>query len=380
MIRKSRRVRIVAICGLAGMAAVLLVGQFWLMSALSWTHREPPADSLIGINFSCDQAEYLLLETPGGPFVPDDRPGRAKWCGDVLARIIDATGARSVRFSVQWDEVEPSQGAYDFSLTDELLRVAADHGASAMVGIGIKAQRHPEFYIPDWALVGTDLRQGDVISEDPVLRARALEMVKNVTLHFAANATVDSWSAENEPYIASHRSDHYSLSRDYVAEVVAVIRANDPAGRPIAINHAQHFVMDRRWRDALADGDVLAQSMYPRRNIDLLGVEAVANIMELGPLMPNYAHQARQARASGKQFWVTELQAEPWTDEDSRLLSPTNPSANLAPRQLTENIIYARKTGAGRIYLWGAEWWLYQAEQFGDTRWLGAVSESIGEE
>ncbi|MBK7329603.1 MAG: beta-galactosidase [Dehalococcoidia bacterium] len=135
MIRKRRRVRIVAICGLGAMAAVLLVGQFWLMSALSWTHREPPADSLIGINFSCDQAEYLLLETPGGPFVPDDRPGRAKWCGDVLARIIDATGARSVRFSVQWDEVEPSQGAYDFSLTDELLRVAADHGASVMVGI-----------------------------------------------------------------------------------------------------------------------------------------------------------------------------------------------------------------------------------------------------
>jgi hypothetical protein len=49
--------------------------------------------------------------------------------------------------------------------------------------------------------------------------------------------------------------------------------------------------------------------------------------MELGPPMPNYA--TRLARPCfGKQFWVTELQAEPWTDEDSRLLSPTNPSAN----------------------------------------------------
>lgn len=377
MTESRRRTWIGAICALAAAAAGLLFGQFWLMSRLSWTHTEEPAGSLIGINFSCDQAEYLLLETPGGPFVSDDRPGRAGWCGEALAAILEATGVRAVRISVQWDEVEPRQGDYDFSLTEELLRVAGEHDAGVMLSVGIKAQRHPEFYVPDWAFAGTNFKEWDVISEDPVLRARALEMVKNVTAHFAGNNAVDSWSAENEPYIASHRSDHYSLSREYVAEVVATIRANDPAGRPVAINHAQHYVMDRRWREALADSDVLAQSMYPRRNIDLAGVRAIANIMELGPLMPNYAFQAREARAAGKQFWVTELQGEPWTDEDSRLLSPANPSANLTAGQLEENVVYARKTGAERIYLWGAEWWLYQAQQFEDMQWFGAVRNSV---
>ena len=35
-----------------------------------------------------------------------------------------------------------------------------------------------------------------------------------------------------------------------------------------------------------------------------------------------------------------------------------------------KNIAYARRTGAERIYLWGAEWWLYQGDRFGDWRWV----------
>jgi len=356
-------------------ALALLAGQLWMMVALSWTHRETAADSLIGFNFSCDQAEYLLLEDPAlgeAGYVPDDRPGRAEWCAETLGRLFELTGSKFVRLSVQWDEVEPAQGAYDFALIEALLKVTAANGATANVSIGMKAQRHPEFYIPGWALVGTRLTDGDVVSDDPVLRARALEMARTVVARLSSSSAVDSWAAENEPYIFSHRTFEYALSREYVAELAEVIRANDPQGRPVAINHAQHFVMDRRWKDALEDGDVLAQSMYPFRNMEVLGFEFVVNIMEIGPLMPNYAHQAREAREAGKQFWVTELQAEPWTDYDSRLISPEAPSANLSPEKVARTVEYARKSGAERVYLWGAEWWLYQDEKFGDGRWLEA--------
>jgi len=36
-------------------------------------------------------------------------------------------------------------------------------------------------------------------------------------------------------------------------------------------------------------------------------------------------------------------------------------------------VAYARRTGAERIYLWGAEWWLYQEHRFGDGQWLEAA-------
>ena len=358
-------------------ALLLLYGQVWLMRELSWTHREEPADSLIGVNFSCDQAEYLLLEEPGGPFVSDDRPGRAEWCGDVLGRILQATGARAVRLSVQWDEVEPVEGQFDFSVTDQLVRAAGQRGAAVSLSVGMKAQRHPEYYIPAWALEGTSVEPGDVISDDPLLRERALTMVAAIATYFAGNEAIDSWGAENEPYIASHRAGQFSLSREYTSLVVEAIRANDPLRRAVSINHAQHFVMDRRWRDALADSDVLAQSMYPRRNVSLFGIRGVVNIMELGPLMPNYAYQSREADAAGKQFWVTELQGEPWTDGDSRVITPEDPSPNLNPEEFAENIIYARKSGADRVYLWGSEWWLFQAEKFGDERWLDVAREAV---
>jgi hypothetical protein len=354
------------------------------MARLSWSHREPSrgvigsAQVVVGINFSCDQAEFLLLEEPGGPFVPDDRPGRVAYCFELLDRLLAATDAKSVRLSLQWDEIEPREGQFDFSVPDALMVAAGNRGASVSLSIGMKAQRHPEYYVPDWAFEGTSIDPGDVISEDPVLRSRALAMVAAATKYFAGNGVIDSWAAENEPYIASHRSEQFSLSREYTAEVVRVIRENDPARRPVVINHAQHFVMDGRWREALADGDVLAQSMYPRRNVDLFGVvSGVFNIMELGPLMPNYGSQAREAEKAGKQFWVTELQGEPWTDGDSRLISPTNPSPNLSPETFLENVGYARRTGAQRIYLWGAEWWLYQAEKFGDERWVAAARAAV---
>ncbi len=147
----GRRTQVLAICAGALLALGLLVGQVWLMVALSWTHREEPESALIGINFSCDEAEYLLLEDPAlGPagYVPDDRPGRAEWCAETLGRLLDETGARSVRLSVQWDEVQPEPERYDFALVEGLLEAAGTRGVTASVSVGMKAQRHPEYHIP----------------------------------------------------------------------------------------------------------------------------------------------------------------------------------------------------------------------------------------
>lgn len=375
-----RRLWVAGIVGGAALSLGLLAGQVWLFRSLSWTHREPLADSLIGFNFSCDQAEYLLLESPAAGadgFVDDGRPGRAEWCGETLGRLIELTGARLVRLSVPWDEVEPRAGELDFAALDAQLAAAERAGATVSLSVGMKAQRHPEFYIPGWATEGLDLPDGTVLSDNRELRQRALRMVVAVVRHVGDLPVVDSWGAENEGYIASARSNDWMLSREYVAEVVATIREHDALDRPVAINHAQHFVMDRRWKDALADGDILGQSLYPFRNYGVLGWRFVVNIMEIGPLMPNYAYQAREARAAGKQFWVTELQAEPWTDEDARLITPGNPSPNLSPERLARNVEYARRSGAERVYLWGAEWWLYEGDQFGDWRWLETVKRTV---
>lgn len=365
----------------AAMGSLLvIVALLVVFVRLSWPHTAAPGSPEFGINFSCTNAEYLLLENPAdgaAGYVDRSRPDRPQWCAATLGRLLDATGAKHVRLSVEWSQVEPARGVYEFQLIDALLAEAGRHGAKVLLGIGVKAQRHPEFYIPDWVARDADLRLNEVISDDRTLHDRALEMIAAVVTHTAPSPAIDAWSADNEPYVASSRSEAWTLSREFVREEVAAIKANDPRHRPVSINHAQHFVFDRRWQDALADSDALAASLYPFRNYELFGYEFVVPILEIGPLAPNYADQARKAHAEGKAYWITEMQAEPWYDGDMRLLSPTHPSPNLTHKNLARNIDYARRSGADRVYLWGAEWWLYEADRFGDASWLEQAARAI---
>ncbi len=372
----SRR-RVLKGFGALGGAAIgglaLVAGCAFAMWRLSWPHTEPIGNPEFGINFSCRQAEYLLLEDPAaGPagYVDRNRPDRPAWCAETLGKLLDLTGTKRVRLAVEWATVEPRPGEYDFRLIDAMLAEAARHDATVLLGVGVKALRHPEFYIPDWVAAKAELEDDAIISNDPYLRDRALEMIAAVVRHVSASPVIDSWAADNEPYVASARAEAWTLGREFVAREAATIRANDPAGRPVVINHGQHFVFDRRWEDALADADILGASVYPFRNYDIAGRQYVLPILEIGPLGPNYAAQSRAAGKQGKQFWITEMQAEPWFDGDMRTLSPDNPSKNLTHHNLDRVVAYARRSGASRIYLWGAEWWLYESERFGDSSWL----------
>ncbi len=369
--------------GAAAIALLVAGGLLVLFVQLSWPHVEALGNPQFGINFSCSDAEYLLLEDPAAGaagYVDRARPERPAWCASTLGDLLERTGAKQVRLSVEWSQVEPREGEYDFAVMDALVAEAASHGATVLLGVGVKAQRHPEFYVPGWVTERALLHLDEVISNDPFLHDQALAMVGAVVGHYRDAPAIDSWEADNEPYVASSRSEQWTLSRSFVAEEVAAIKANDGQGRPVVINHAQHFVFDRRWKDALADGDVLAASIYPFRNYEILGRQFVVPILEIGPLAPNYAAQARAARSEGKQFWITEMQAEPWYDGDMRLLSPANPSPNLTHENFARNVEYARRSGGARVYLWGSEWWLYEAERFGDRSWLeqGAAAIATG--
>ena len=359
--------------GLLALFAILFV-------RLSWPHTEPLGNPVFGINYDCNQAEYLIVEDPKlGPagYVSDARPGRIDWCASTLTTLLRESQAKYVRISVEWSEVEPAEGRYDFTLVDALLAAAARENAHVMLGVGVKAQRHPEFYLPQWLLDEVHLSNDEVISDDPTVHDRALQMVDAVVAHTAASPAVDSWQADNEPYIASSRAYSWTLSESFAAEEVSAIRAADPYRRPVSINQAQHFVFDRRWQDALAASDILGASLYPFRNYELLDHNFVVPILEIGPLAPNYAEQARDAHKDGKQFWITELQAEPWVDTDIRLISPENPSPNLPPANFRKNIDYARRSGADRVYLWGSEWWLYEQQKFGDSTWMDLARDAI---
>jgi hypothetical protein len=296
---------------------------------------------------------------------------------DRLEELLRGLGARHVRLSVEWAQIEPREGEFDFELLDALLAVASRNGATVLLSVGLKGQRHPEYYLPAWLTAKVELPEGSDIAANPIVRQAALRMVRTVVAHAAPSPAIDAWLADNEPYHRSPRAFEWYLGRDFVAEEAALIRATDPLRRPVAINHAERYVMDRRWRWTLADGDIVATSIYPWRIFKILGVQFTRSILEIGPFAPNYAARARETHRAGKQYWLTEMQAEPWAHPDIREVTPESPAPDLTPARLLRNLDYARRTGADRVYLWGAEWWLLQHQRYEDSRWWEIAKEAL---
>src|SRR5690606_39199442 len=149
------------------------------------------------------------------------------------------------------------------------------------------------------------------VTEDQLLRERALRMVEAVVRHAADSPAIEAWGADNEPYVPSARANMWRIGRDFVQEEIAIIRAIDPLDRPVVVNQAQHHLWDRYGTDRaciLEDADVLGVSFYPFRNYSVLGIKMVVPIPELGPIHPNYAAHRKEAHAHGREYWITEQQ------------------------------------------------------------------------
>jgi hypothetical protein len=53
---------------------------------------------------------------------------------------------------------------------------------------------------------------------------------------------------------------------------------------------------------------------------------------------------------------------------------------DVTPAHFRDDIDYARRTGADRVYLWGAEWWLFMREKYGDETWMALGRAALGGE
>lgn len=316
---------------LLGLAA--FVGRYWYDAA-------PQGDPQFGISFSCQQARYLL--------------GAATDCPATLAAILNGMGARHVRLSLYWDEAEPQRDVFDFAATDALVRVCAQHGADVLLTMGVKAQRYPEVYLPPWLIAESSLPEGAVIDAAPGVHDAVLGYVAAAVAHYAGDPAVTAWQVENEPFIKNFQTIHgWTISPSMTEDEAAAVRRLDPRRRPVVVTHSSWTTYDQAWKRALALGDVLGQNVFTKKA--WLRPWWYFFPYHSGPWTPNLPDQARLARREDKQLWLTELQAEP---EEQRALTHTlDGNANsLTPLTFADTIALARRSGAARAYLWGAEW------------------------
>ena len=302
----------------------------------------------------------------------------AAWLGldplDTLRFLLDEAGVRRLRLSAYWDELAAEPGRIDFAPLRPWLDLAARYDARVLMTVGVKAQRHPEFYPPEWLVRDHPIPHGAALDGHERLVAALLLMLERVTAYLADVDVIEAWQVENEPFLpVARRTVGWRISPALLAREIAVVEEVDPRHRPIVVNHSSRSVLDRGWWTALQLADVLGQNVYTRRPASL-GPRRYWNAHAFGPLSPSLRRQARIAAMLEKELWITELQAEPWEREEMIRLAPGDVHS-VSPERIRANLRLVARAGARRVYLWGAEWWRFIAERHGDGRYVEMARE-----
>ncbi len=305
---------------------------------------------ILGVNFSPRQAEWLGLDAE-----------------ESFSALLNDLRVRYFRMSLYWDEIQPNPTRYDFSRIQRMLEWAEVRRAKVLLTVGLKAQRHPEFYPPAWLVAAGKPPHGALVSDQQRLKAHLLLMLERAVAMLADFDVIDSWQVENEPLQpAAGLTVGWRFDTELLQREIGAVLGSDPRHRPIVINHSSNSILEPGWFRALRLGNVLGQDVYTRKPVSG-HARHYGSPFALGPLGPGLLLQAAMARRMGKQFWITALQAEPWELLPLPELEP-GMIGSISPERLESNIAFVARAKPGRVYLWGAEWWRF-LEQRGDDRY-----------
>ena len=290
---------------------------------------------------------------------------------------------RVIRLGVYWDDVAED----GYSETDWQLQQAAAAGQPIVLTVGMKSLGWPEYSIPPQ--YAPSVADGQDVSQDGTLRAGVLDFVTQAVERYRGYRNIVAWQVENEPFnpAGPHR---WWIGRDLLLQESAAVRALD--ARPQIVNVFGHFNMqldhassrqhvtlgsllgfesDSAERDSLTvlrPGDVLGEDVYTRIGYSFLGRDQVAQANE--DWDDHVAKWHAIATGQGKGGWVTEMQAEPWEADRSTLASPKS----FSPSDMQRMFHDLKGTGAQTVLLWGAEYWVWRAQN-GDPTWLQAAQQ-----
>jgi hypothetical protein len=293
-----------------------------------------------------------------------------------LRRLLDATSADLVRLPIYWELVQPMPDApLDFTSVDSLIDVVktynAETGRHAQVVLTIGARNflYPELHQPAW--VG-DRAQPVIGAAQAGLAYR--KYFETSISRYRSSPLLYAWQVENEGFdtVINDYTGDDAISDEQMKWEVDTVHGLDPLHQVVVTTYnalnptfdlLNHFAPPLAWltgvgsghpNEALASGDAFGLDLYidgpyiPWR--DFTSVELRTHWKQ-----QTLALWSDAAHSEGKQFWIAEAQAQPWSDEVS-----------FTPQDLVNSAIDYREQRVDVVLLWGVETWLE------DDRWLAA--------
>lgn len=292
-----------------------------------------------------------------------------------LGVLLSATNPDIVRLPVYWEYVEPTLGRFDFSSVDSLLGAVAAHNASSarqtrvILSVGARNFVYPELHQPQWAGPREQpfINQAQAGQDYRAYFAASIARYRGFPLLYA-------WQVENEPLdvVGNFFTGADNIDPAQLAWEIGEVHSLDPAhkvmtttynGWNVAVDMLQVYATpllqllrgypSGHPQETLEAGDVLGLDLYlegPSIPLKFTSVDLRAEWKR-----QTLAFWSAQAKAAGKQLWLAEMQAEPWSG-----------STSFTQKDLVDSAREYRQVDLGVVLMWGVNSWLT------DPSWMKA--------
>lgn len=273
-------------------------------------------------------------------------PSYASYLGVEPQQTMDALldiGVRHFRLVSYWDQIEATQGAYDFTQLDWQFKKAEQSGSKVTLAVGLRQPRWPECHAPDWVDTKQPAQQW---------QPRLERFMQRVIERYKDSPALDSYQLENEFY--NHFGECYNFDRQRLKDELALVKKLD-SKHPVIISRSNNYV-----------GLMLRQPLP-----DEIGISVYRRVWE--PHINRYFQYPYPAwyyaflaggekLLTGKDSVLHELQAEPWPPRGKNIIDVSLAEQNKSfdAKSFSERVEFAKATGMREVYYWGAEYWYYR--------------------
>lgn len=317
----------------------LLAGFYITLHLLSI--RKYPVE--YGISFSKSHSNYLGLD----------------WRANYLA-MLDDLKPKYVRVLANWNEIEVQKDMYYMDEIDWQVSEAEKRGVKLVIVLGQKAPRWPECHVPDWS-ISLNLEE---------YQKKLFDYIEYIVNRYKDNPALEIWQVENEPFIRFTFGECKNFKLELVPEEIKLVKKLDSKHKIMITDSGELST----WRLSSKYGDILGSTLY--RVVRMPG----GKIFDYDWLPASfYRLKARFWGKNQDNFYISELQAEPWFTNGTPLdtdISIQEETMNL--ERLEKNLDYSKRVGASRSYIWGVEWWYWLKEKQNKKEYWDTIKQKIG--
>lgn len=279
---------------------------------------------MYGVTFSAQQARDLGLDA-----------------NDLYLKIFDELHVKKIRLSAYWDEIERTEGSFDWRELDWQIAEAEKRNAEVILAVGGRLPRWPECHVPLWAQN----------KEKKEREKKVLEYIEQAINRYKGNSAIKNWQVENEPYLPNF-GECAKFDEKFLETEIALVKKLD--SRDVILTDSGELSF---WIPAAKRSDIFGTTMYR----DTYSEKLKSYIHY--PIEPGFFRFKRNITwffSNPKKWIVIELQAEPWGPKPFQNLTKEERDKTMNLKKFKEMIDFSSQTGFREFYLWGVEWWYWE--------------------